>query len=223
MDDMKSSIKELKSLDILENAVQDAEKKNKNDNDFNNLTADFTLSMKKIEKASDLLDYHISDETCQLAEDSINKIEEVISSGAVDEEALFNAKTQVNRKLNSNLKKEWSEFYQKKVSGARGRLAIIRGLVKDQNKLTRISDDIGNASDWDGLSISENGTTTRLELLKYGIDDIDHIAKDLNLSDEITNFILLVSSGKANVANLNENILQWIKNENLSDMFFIKF
>jgi len=222
-DEIKKSIKQLKQLDVLESAVQDAEKKAKNDSDYATLVTDFTTSMSKLYIANKTLNYELSDETLQFTEETIEKLESVISAGAVDKEELSAAKQHVNRKVTPNLSKEWKTFHQKKTSGISGKLATIGSLVQDQDRIVQIKTNISNGSDWDGLFLADVGTYTRLDLLKSSIDEVDEIEESLNLSDEIRDFVVLVTGGKAKISDLNENIIKWIKDEKLDEKFIVDF
>jgi len=222
-DEIKKSIKQLKQLDILESAVQDAEKKAKNDSDYATLVTDFTTSMSKLSIANKTLNYELSDETLQFTEETIEKLESVISAGAVDKEELSATRQYVNRKVTPNLSKEWKTFHQKKTSGISGKLATIGSLVQDQDRVVQIKTNISNGSDWDGLSLADVGTHTRLDLLKSSIDEVDEIEESLNLSDEIRDFVVLVTRGKAKISDLNENIIKWIKDEKLDEKFIVDF
>ena len=223
MDEIRKTIKQLNQLDILENAVQDAEKKAKNDSDYAALVTDFITSVSKVSFANRTLNYELSDETLQFAEETIEKLESVISTGVVDENELSNAKLQVKRKVNPNLSKEWKVFHQKKTSGVLGKLATIGSLVQDQDKIVQIKTNISNGNDWNGLSLADDGNHTRLDLLKVSIDEVDRIEESMELSEDIRDFIILVTKGKAKVSDLNESIIKWIIEKNLDGKFIIDF
>lgn len=223
IDNLQKTVKQLKQLDVLETAVQDAEKKVKNDADYSVLVSDFWVSMKKLSYANKELDFIPADETIQFATETIEKLESIISAGAVDEEELSIAKQQINRKLTPGLSKEWKTHHQKKTSSVVSKIATIGSLVQDQNKITSIRTNISNSSDWAGLSLKDNGTDTRLELLKSGIYEINQIEESLNLSDEIKSFVVAVTRGKAKAVDITPAIINWINEVNLQDKFVIDF
>lgn len=223
IDDLQKSVKQLKQLDILESALQDAEKKVKNDSDYSVLVTDFWVLMENISYASNELEFVPSKESIQLASDTIEKLESVISSGAVDEEELGTTKQQINRKVIPGIAKEWKVFYQKKTFGVVAKIASIGSLLKDQNKIETIRTNVTNASDWTGLSLKDNGNNTRLELLKNGIEEVDKIEEELNLSEEVRNFVISVTRGKAKVTDITQNVIDWINEANLEDKFVIDF
>ena len=223
IEDVRNSIKQLKQLDIIESVNLDAEKKTKNDSNYTELVSDFYVSMNKLSYSSRELNFFPTKETLQLAEEAIEKLTSVVSSGVVDENELGFAKHHINKKVNTALSKDWKMFHQKRTSSVLNKIATVRSLSPDEKKLDTIMIDISNATDWTGLSLSDDGKRTRLELLKSGIDVVDHIEAGLNISEEVKDFIVLVSRGKARATDLTDSIVKWIKEEGLEDRFVIGF
>lgn len=60
-------------------------------------------------------------------------------------------------------------------------------------------------------------------LLQKSIEEINGLEENLKLSDEIRNFVVSVTSQKAKVSDITDNIIQWIKEEKLDDKFVIIF
>lgn len=222
-DEIKKTIKSLKQLDTIESAAQDAEKKQKNDTDFSSLVVDFTDSLAKLSATNKQLEFELSDETMRYLEESIEKLESVISASVVDEAELVTAKQHISRKVNPNLTKEWKNFHQKKTAGLSAKLSSMGGLVQDPNQIISIKSNINNGNDWTGLSLKEDGVHTRLDLLCEGIDKVDQLEQGLNLSDEIKDFVVKVTSGKARITDINQKIIDWIVDENLVEKFVINF
>ena len=222
-DEIEKSIKQLKQLTNWENAVQNSEKKAKNDSDYASLVTDFTTSMSKLSIANKTLGYELSNETLQYVEETSQKLDSVINAGVINEDELSAAKQHINKKVNSNLSKEWKIFHQTKTSGVLGKLETIGSLVQNQDKIVQIKTDISNGNDWNGLFLADYGTHTRLSLLKDSIDELDHIEGSLKLSDEIRGFLVLVTKGKAKVSDLNETIIKWIKGTSLDEKFMVNF
>ena len=211
MDSLSKSIKDMKQMVIIENAAHDAEKKAKNDSDYRTVVDDFSKTVNKLHQTVKTMDYMITSETVQCLEESLNKLSEAVTAGVVDADTLSSARQQINRKLNPNLTKEWKAFHRKKTkAGSPDLVAAIRA-------------DISIGYEWTGLSLSDDGTHTRLSLLKAAIDRIDELEENLNLSDEIKAFIVKVTSKKARVSDVSEAIIDWIMKENLDDRFVISF
>lgn len=223
IDNLQKTVKQLKQLDILETAVQDAERKAKNDSDYSALVSDLWISMKTLSYANIELDFIPTTEMVQLATDMINKLENIISSGAVDEEEMADTKQQINRRLVPGFAKEWKAYHQKKTSSVVAKMETIGSLVQDQSKITSIRTNLTSSSDWEGLLYKGNGTDTRLELLKAGIDEIDQIEEKLDLSPEIKQFVVNVTRGRAKVTDITPAIISWINKVDLQDKFIISF
>ena len=223
MDSLSKSIKNMKQMDIIENAAHDAEKKAKNDSDYRTVVDDFSKTVNKLYQTVKTMDYTITSETVQCLEESLNKLGEAVTAGVVDADTLSSARQQINRKLNLNLAKEWKAFHQKKTKVSISKLDTLGNLAGSPDLVAAIRADISNGYEWTGLSLSDDGTHTRLSLLKAAIDRIDELEENLNLSDEIKAFIVKVTSKKARVSDVSEAIIDWIMKENLDDRFVISF
>ena len=223
MDSLSKSIKDMKQMVIIENAAHDAEKKAKNDSDYRTVVDDFSKTVNKLHQTVKTMDYMITSETVQCLEESLNKLSEAVTAGVVDADTLSSARQQINRKLNPNLTKEWKAFHQKKTKVSISKLDTLGNLAGSPDLVAAIRADISIGYEWTGLSLSDDGTHTRLSLLKAAIDRIDELEENLNLSDEIKAFIVKVTSKKARVSDVSEAIIDWIVKENLDDRFVISF
>ena len=222
-DEIRNTVKNMKKLDTVESAVQDAEKKAKNDSDYSTLVSEFTISVLKLSEASKQLGFKLSQKTLESMEEGIRKIEEVISSGVVDVVECASTTQHISKHVNPGLSKEWKEFHQRKTAGLSAKLSSMGGLVQDPNQIDDIKQNIKNGSDWSELSLKDDGVHTRLDLLTQGISQVDQLEHGLNLSDEIKEFIVRVTSGKARVTDLNQTIIDWIIKEKLTEKFVISF
>jgi len=222
-DDIRKSIKQLKRLDKLESTVYNAELKLKNDKDFSKIVNDFLLSMSKLSFATNELEFIITDEMLQYLEEVPGCLENVISEGVVNEEELVVAKKNVTKKIIPGLAKEWKAFHEKRTIGVHGKLSTIGNLISDKEKISSISTNVKNGSKWSDLLVKDNGTNTRLQLLKNGLSEVEKMEESLDLSDEVKEFVISVTQGKAKVTDISDTIIEWIKNENLEGRFVIKF
>ena len=222
-DEMSKTIKSLKKLNMVESAAHDAEKKAKNDKDYSSLVSDFTTSMLKVSATRDKLDYNLSLDALQCLQECLNALESVIESSVVDEAELANAKNIINRKLNPTLSKEWKEFHSKKTGGVMAKITSIGGLVPDQSQITSIKTKINEGQEWSLLHLGGPTSKTRLDSLCDGINQANKLEQGLKLSPEVSNFVSLVSAGKARVTDVTPDILKWIVQEKMTDKFVIGF
>lgn len=219
---MYETSKKLTQLDKKEKAIQDIEKKIKNDTDYAETVSDVYASMNEIKFAYEKLGYILSSDSLSLIDDCLKKLTTTIEAGVVDEENLNFVKQQLSRKFNPALNKEWKKFHSQKQSNAIGKLATIGSLVSDADHIKTIRENIKAGEDWKNLSNPVNGKTV-LSRLCESIIEVDQLEESLNLNDEVKKFISLVTQGKARITDLNESVIEWIKNENLEDKFAIKF
>ena len=222
LDKMYETSKKLTQLDKKEKAIQDIEKKIKNDTDYAETVSDVYASMNEIKFAYEKLGYILSSDSLSLIDDCLKKLTTTIEAGVVDEENLNFVKQQLSRKFNPALNKEWKKFHSQKQSNAIGKLATIGSLVSDADHIKTIRENIKAGEDWKNLSNPVNGKTV-LSRLCESIIEVDQLEESLNLNDEVKKFISLVTQGKARITDLNESVIEWIKNENLEDKFAIKF
>ncbi len=223
IDEIDSTVKQLKKLDAQESSAQDAQKKAKNDQDYTQIVDELSGAVEKISEASSKLGFVPSDDSIQMTEESISLLEKVIYADVVDEIEMNSAQRQIRRKLVPQLSNEWKKFYQPKVSRTRAKLSSVSSLISDKNQVAQIQKQIAGAEEWTGLLFKDNGTQTRLEQLKNAIESVDQIEADLDLSEDVRRFLERVTKGRAKVTDLNSEIIEWIRNENLEDKFVINF
>lgn len=223
IDDIQKEIKIMKQLDSIESAAQDAERRQKNDMDYSALVLTFTASMEKIKEAKNMLLFELSDESIQYLDDSVKGLENVIGSMVVDEEVLKKVKQDITKKVNPILSKEWKAFYKTKTTGLYGKLASMDSLVSDKNQIDTIRTNLTRGNEWSGLLLKDDGVHTRLELLKDGIKQVSQLEQNLNLSDEVKEFVVKVTNGKARITDITNNIIDWIIKENMVDKFAVSF
>lgn len=223
LDSLSQSIKKMKQMDAVENAVLDAEKKAKNEADYRTVVEDFSNTVNKLHQAVDTMDYTITGETVQSIEECMEKLDEVITSGVVDADTLTSARQQINRRVTPNLSKEWKVYHQKKTKSSLSKLDTLGNLAGSPDMIAEIKENIAVSSEWAGLSLCDDGTHTRLSLLKSAIDKIDELEQNLNLSDEIKAFIVKVTNRKARITDISPAIVEWVQKESLSEKFMIIF
>ena len=114
--------------------------------------------------------------------------------------------------------KEWKEYYLNATANILSLLDIVKGIIPDEKKAIYAMNKIRKASSW-------NTSIDNYNYLKQGIEEADKILEDLDLEKDsvILAFLKLVSEGKATILNLTDEILAWIKAENLADKLYINF
>lgn len=223
MDSLTQSIKKMKQMVIVENAALDAEKKAKNDSDYRTVVEDFSNTVGKLRQAVETMDYTISCDTAQSLEECMDKLDEIVTAGIVDADILTTVRQQINRKVNPNLAREWKAFHQKKTKSSLSKMDTLGNLVNSPDIIASIRANISGSTEWAGLSLCDDGVHTRLSLLKAALDRVDELEKELNLSDEIKEFIVKVTNRAARITDVTPSIIEWIHKEELDEKFVINF
>lgn len=223
LDDLENAIKKLKQMDKVESANQDAEKKASDDLNFKKTIIEFSSNLKKISYATTELNYKLTSETVALLDDNLENLTKTISSGIVDSNMLTSIKQGLTRKTNPALSREWKNFHDKKASSCTTKINTIGKLAKDSNMMQTIKTNVANGSEWNDLTLLDNGVCKELSLMRQGIDAVDQLEISLNLDEPIKQFIRLVTQRKATIKDLNDDVLQWIIEEQMEDKFLINF
>ena len=121
------------------------------------------------------------------------------------------------------LSKEWKSFYQDKTQGLGNKLATVRGLIRDKERVSLLSDAISEGSDWNTIEEKNEDGKIKCQVLAEAIYDVEHIEDELNLDESIKSFLIKVMKGQARISDVNDHIASWITQENLQDMFLISF
>lgn len=215
--------KQLKQLNRVEIAFQDAEKKAKNDNDYERLVTDFTTFITNIDDARKTIGFEIDSNLLDEIKNTLNEIELILENDIVNEEILSKSKTNVNRRINKLIKEQWDEFYRTKTEGILGKITTISSLVEDRQQIVDIRKQIDEGCKWETLFDTNESGNSKLVLLCESIDKLEDIELKLNLSDDIRHFIYLVTNRCAKITDLTPAIIDWIKKEELEERFLISF
>ncbi len=143
--------------------------------------------------------------------------DKVIQVGAANEATTQYISTE-SKKLYAVMGQEWSEYYTKMSSHVISLLDTVKSILKDENRAVYAVNKIKKAANW-------NTSIDNYNYLKQGLAEADQILEDLDLDEdsEVLAFLKLVSAGNATILDLTDEILEWIKTENLGDKMYINF
>ena len=220
-DKLKSSIKRINQLYQAENDVDDIKKQKENEKMYRDLVNELKIAMGKVNYAKSNLHFQISDETRANLIKMIEDLNIASETEIIDTEPLYTAKIDY-KNASSKLRQDWNVFYSSKIRKTKGTTEIIRGLTSDPNKIDRIQNNIKMAGDWDRL-IDQIDGKSKLELFKESLEETDNIMNSLQLSEDVMEFLNLVSREKADLTDLNKTVMDWISAKGLQGMFEIRF
>ena len=213
-DRLSISIKSMKKLHALE--VQKANKVQQDiiNNNYHRIVEKAEILCKAVCCARKQFNFQI-----ECLSDLINLLSFLQSAGSRSfvEQEQVNKATNIYNGLHDKIKKEWSKHYQTLSSSTVNTLKAIRGL--DDTRISSCINKIEAASMWDA-------SVDTLMTLKDAIVQANQLIQSLNLDQEVITFLGKITSGKATLADLNENVLQWMKEEQLLSkikLSFIKF
>ena len=211
IDTLNERIIDMKTVHEMETASADTKKQAMADYNFKQLILNLKQMVDEVNLAVENSDFRPSANVISALKSFLGVCEKVVQTGVAN-----NATTQYisfeSKKLYTVIGQEWSEFYLKATANILSLLDTVKGIIPDENKAIYATNKIKKASSW-------NVTIDNYNYLKQGIAEADKILEDLDLDEdsEILAFLKLVSEGKATILNLTDEILAWIKAENLAD------
>ena len=217
IDTLNECIIDMKTVREMETASADTKKQAAADYNFKQLVASLQQTVKEVEIAVNNSDFKPSANVLSALRTFLGSCDKVVQAGAAN-----NATTQYisgeSKKLYAVIGQEWIEYYNKSTANILSLLDTVKGILPDESKATYAINKIKKAATW-------NTTVDNYNYLKQGIAEADKILEDLDLDEdsEILAFLKLVSEGNATIMDLTDEILAWIKAENLADKMFINF
>lgn len=157
-------------------------------------------------------------QACQIYDD-LRKLSKNIE---IEDEGTLNNVTKKINEVNRNAIQDWNIFWDDKYSKIRKKLSSVSSLL-DKEQVESINNQIDKGRDWNNLfDTASNGNTNFCNLIEaYNLSE--QLIDNLNLKPEIRIFIDNVSKNKARISDLTDEILDWIRNNDLDSKFRITF
>lgn len=217
IDTLNECIIDMKTVQEMETVSADTKKQATADYKFKQLVISLKQMIEEVKVAVENSDFKPSANVLSALKSFLGACDKVVQAGAAN-----NATTQYisaeSKKLYVVIGQEWAEYYTKSTANILSLLDTVKGIIPDKSKATYAANKIKKAATW-------NTTIDNYNYLKQGLVEADKILDDLDLDkdSEILAFLKLVSEGNATIMNLTDDILAWIKTENLADKMFINF
>ena len=207
--------KRMNNLKQLRDTAQDKAQQEKNYNDLNMAANELSINVQKMKAAQDTFGIKFDDEVYEYILDVSTKLKETYVNSFIDADQLRSVRALIRNKVVQILAKNWKDYYYKITQRIFGNLNTIEGLLDDKDKLNEIRTALNNGAEWTTLNIVDTNQKDRLANLKNAIDDFEIIVDSLNLKEGVSFFLNKVTKGNATVSDLNNEIMDWIKEENL--------
>lgn len=217
IDKLNECIIDMKTVHEMETVSADTKKQAIADYNFKQLILSLKQMVDEVNLAVENSEFRPSANIISALKSFLGSCDKVVQAGAAN-----NATTQYitseSKKLYAVIGQEWTEYYSKATANILSLLDTVKGIIPDESKATYAANKIRKAATW-------NTTIDSYNYLKQGIAEANKILEDLDLDEDsdILSFLKLVSEGKATILNLTDEILDWIKEENLADKMFITF
>lgn len=217
IDTLNECIVDMKTVREMETASADTKKQATADYNFKQLVLGLKKTVSEVDLAVKNSEFRPSANVISALKSFLGSCDKVIQVGAANEATTQYISTE-SKKLYAILGQEWSEYYTQMSSHIISLLDTVKSILKDENKAVYAVNKIKKASNW-------NTSIDNYNYLKQGLAEADQILDDLDLDEdsEVLAFLKLVSAGNATILDLTDEILEWIKTENLGDKMFINF
>lgn len=217
IDTLNECIIDMKTVHEMETASADIKKQAAADYNFKQLILSLKQIIDEVNLAVENSGFKPSANVVSALQSFLGACDKVVQAGAAN-----NATTQYisseSKKLYTVIGQEWAEYYSKATANILSLLDTVKGIIPDENKATYAANKIKKAASW-------NTTVENYNYLKQGIAEADKILEDMDLDEdsEILAFLKLVSEEKATILNLTDEILEWLRQENIANRIFLKF
>lgn len=213
---LNDCIIDMNTVRELETASADTKKQAAADYNFKMLVGSLKKMVDEIQMAVNESDFKPSLNIVTALEGFVNSCSKIITVGAANDSttSFINKESKM---LYSDIAQEWIEYYSNNTKKILSLLETIKGIAPDKKAQYAINK-IKKASTW-------NTDSVNLKYLKDGLSEANQIIEDLSLDENknIEEFLRLVGDGKATVQNLTQEIMEWIKKEQLAGKLSIQF
>lgn len=206
----------MKTVREMETVSADTKKQATADYNFKQLILSIKQIIEEVDTAVENSAFRPSTNVVSSLKSLLGACDKIVQAGAAN-----NATTQYisseSKKIYAVIGQEWALFYTEYTKNTLSLLDTIKGILKDEKNAIYAANKIKKASAWN--SVVENYNS-----LKQGMDEAEGLLKELGLDEDspILAFLKLVSEGNATILDLTEDILKWIREENLAGKMHIR-
>ena len=217
IDTLNECIIDMKTIYELETVSADSKKQAIADYNFKQLVMSLKQTISEVNLAVDNSDFKPSIQVVSALKSLLGACDKIIQTGAANNATTTYINSE-SKKLYAAIGKEWGEYYTKSTSSILSLLDTVKGILSNEEKAKFAANKIKKAAIW-------NATIDNYHYLEQGLAEANQILDDLDIerNSDILSFLKLVSDGNATIKNLTDEILAWIRAENLEDKMFIKF
>ena len=213
IDLLNNKIVEMQELRRLEAIKEGQAQQTITDAKYRAFVQDTHRMVEAILYADNKLNFIISDSTKEQIKELLLKSQEVIKSGFAEKDLLTIAQRILNVVFRI-IKEEWEIHFKQITTATIKTLTVISAIDKD--KVTKCKENIDNAEQW-------KNEKNVLEGLSNALEEAKKLIQSLNLDEKIVSFLTKMNSGKATIADLDDVVLKWFKDEKLETRIKLVF
>ena len=217
IDILNECIVDMNTVRALETASADTKKQSEANYKFKQLVVSVKQTIVEIQTAVENSKFRPSTEVMSGLNGIIKNCEQVVKVGAANAATTGFIEGE-RKKVYDEVGQDWLAYYQGATAHIISLLEIVKGILTNEDRVKYATNKMRRAASW-------SKTADNYRFLNAGLADAEKILKDLDLDEDsdILAFLKLVSEGKATIRNLTDEILAWIKAENLEDKMHIGF
>ena len=217
IDILNECIVDMNTVRALETTSADTKKQSEANNKFKQLVVSVKQTIVEIQTAVENSKFSPSTEVMSGLNGIIKNCEQVVKVGAANAATTGFIEGE-RKKVYDEVGQDWLAYYQGATAHIISLLEIVKGILTNEDRVKYATNKMRRAASW-------SKTADNYRFLNAGLADAEKILKDLDLDEDsdILAFLKLVSEGKATIRNLTDEILAWIKAENLEDKMHIEF
>lgn len=217
IDILNECIVDMNTVRALETASADTKKQSEANYKFKQLVVSVKQTIVEIQTAVENSKFRPSTEVMSGLNGIINNCEQVVKVGAANAATTGFIESERKRVYDA-VRQDWLDYYQGVTAHIISLLEIVKGILPNEDQVKYATNKMRRAASW-------GETADNYRFLNEGLADAEKILKDLDLDEDsdILAFLKLVSERKATIRNLTDEILAWIKAENLEDKMHIGF
>ena len=213
IDILDKKIKELKDLRQREERRDNKAAQDALDQKYKVLTGQIHELMLALKYTKANLSFQLSETVLDDINTMLLDQKVAVQSGYADKEMVSKVENELKVVLIS-IRKEWSKQYVNLTSATVSTLKVIAGV--DTEKVSYCLD---------GIAKGENWTTdiNEFQTMNKSMADANTLISGLGLDEQIISFLQKMNSGKATIADLDDEVMNWLRTEELDKKVKLSF
>lgn len=213
---IENQINEMKRIQKDEQLIRNQDEQNLAHNKFLEVVKNTQIQLNSLVYAKKEFSFQLSSEIIQQLKDIVKLEQEEANNSRGFLSIDHIRKIEENyRKTSEKISAEWKISYRDTTGQLLGALRVINK-VFSKNEVKTMIDLLEKGKTWDH-------NIQRLKVLKETKEGAHKIYTTLNLDRKILEFLNNTSQNRTSLADLNDEILSWIKDNNLEKSFRLKF